>query len=806
MIGQTVSHYLVLEELEGHGMGAVYKATDTGLGRPVALKFLPEDLARDPRALESFRREAGAASTLIHPAICTVYGIDSHEGRPFIVTEFLAGETLERRLGGGPLALETLLEIAIQVADALEAAHLKGVMHGHLRPASIVLTDQGSAKVLDFGLARVDRGQGFPASSESTRSRPQPAREAVTESGAVVGTSQYMSPEQARGEAVDTRSDLFSLGAVLYELATGQPPFRGSTLAAAVDAILSRTPAPPVRLRLDLPPELGAIIEKALERDRRLRYQHASEMRADLQRLKQAAAPERPSPPEAARSRPKRVRVPAAALGGVALAVALGVWYGAGGRLPRSWPVPPAWSRAEAPVGETAAVRLAVLPFRNLTGGADQEYVSDGLTEEIIADLGRIRDLGVIARTTMMKYKQSDKGAGQIGRELQVGYVLEGAVRHSERRLRVSAQLIRVSDETHLWAESYDRQMADLLDVQSDVARSVAEQIRLRLPAPGSARSADPEAHLAYLNGRYRWNLRTEEGLRGSLVYFEQAVQKDPRFAHAYSGLADGYLLLGYYGYLSIADARAGARQAVEKALALDDALAEAHASRGAILENYDWNFAGAEAEYRRAIELNPNYVTGLQWYGLYLLERQRFEEAEAVMRRARDLDPLSPLILSNVADCEFFSRRYDRAILQYRAILEREPGHAFSLLGLGRAYRQKGSYDEAIAALGKAREASAADPVMLAHLAYALVQAGQRGRVEVIRDRLRADYRRGGPFAYAMAIVGAGLGERDEAISWLEQVYAERHPQGLWMKVDPELESLRSDPRYQALVRSTGL
>jgi tetratricopeptide (TPR) repeat protein len=334
----------------------------------------------------------------------------------------------------------------------------------------------------------------------------------------------------------------------------------------------------------------------------------------------------------------------------------------------------------------------------------------------------------------------------------------------------------------------------------------VAEQIRLRLPAAGSARSADPEAHLAYLGGRYEWNRRTEDGLKRSILQFEHAVAKDSGFARAYSGLADGYLLRGYYGYLPIADAHSGAEQAVEKALALDDALAEAHASRGAILENYDWSFAGAEAEYRRAIELNPNYVTGLQWYGLLLLERHRFEEAQAVMRRARDLDPLSPLILSNVADCELYSRRYDRAIVQYRAILEREPGHAFSLLGLGRAYRQQASYDKAIAALGKARDASAADPVMLAHLGYALVQAGQRGRAEVIRGRLRADYRRGGPFSYAMAIVDAGLGKRDEAISWLQQVYAERHPQGLWMKVDPELESLRSDPRYQALIRDTGL
>jgi eukaryotic-like serine/threonine-protein kinase len=799
VIGETVSHYVVLEELEGSGTGVVYKAMDTGLGRTVALKFLAEDLAQDPHALESFRRAAAAAATLTHPGICTVFGIDTHEGRPFVVREFLEGETLEHRLGGEPLPPATLLEIAIQVADALEAAHLNGIRHGNLRPGNILLTRQGSAKVLDFGMD-VDAARRLPFSFESTRPRLRPEEEVAPE--ALVDTGAYLSPEQARGEPADTRSDLFSLGAVLYEMATGQAPFRGSTLAAAVDAVLSRAPTPLSSVNPVLPSGLGAIVEKALEKDRRRRYQHASEMRADLQRLTRAGGGGRASlgGPAGAR-RPKRARVLAAAAV-VAAALVLGLWYAAGARLPR----PFAPGRAEVPVGEAPLVRLAVLPFRNLTGSAEQEYLSDGLTEEIIADLGRVPALGVIARTTVMKYKQSDEGAGQIGRELQVGYVVEGAVRQAERRLRVSAQLIRVSDETHVWAETYDRQMADLLDVQEDVARNVAEQIRVRVPASASARPADPEAHLAYLSGRFEWNRRNEEGLRRSILHFGQAVARDPGFARAYSGLADGYLLLGYYGYLPLAEAHAGAERAVEKALALDPALAEAHASRGAILENYDWNFAGAEAEYRRAIELNPSYVTALQWYGLLLMERQRFEEAEAVLRRARDVDPLSPLILSNLADSEFFLRRYEPAIRQYRSILDREPQHAFSLLGLGRSYRQQGRYDEAIGALEKARDVSGQDPVMLAHLAYALAQAGRRAPAEAIRDRLRSQAGRGGPFAYATAIACAGLGEKDAAISWLVQVHAERHPQGLWMKVDPELEPLRSDSRYQALIRGTGL
>ena len=434
MIGQTVSHYLVLEELETSGTGVLYKAMDTDLGRPVALKFLSEDLARDPQTLESFRRAAGAASTLNHPGICTVYGIDTHEGRPFVVREFLEGETLDRRLAARPLPLQTLLGIAIQVTDALEVAHLVGIRHGGLRPGSIFLTSQGAAKVLDFGMD-VDPGQRFPLSSKSTRPRPRPDEGAPEPPGSAPGTAAYMSPEQARGEAVDTRADLFSLGAVLYEMATDEPPFHGRTLAETVDAILNRAPTAPSSVNPEVPPELGAVIEKALQKDRRLRYQHASEMRADLQRLRQERTGEQAPHPGRARDRgPKRARV-LAAVAGVGLAAVLGVWYAAGSRLPG----PLARGGAEAPAGEASLVRLAVLPFRNLTGSAGQEYLSDGLTEEIIADLGRIPDLGVIARTTVMKYRQSDKGAGQIGRELSVGYVVEGAVRQAERRLRVSA-------------------------------------------------------------------------------------------------------------------------------------------------------------------------------------------------------------------------------------------------------------------------------------------------------------------------------------------------------------------------------
>ena len=487
-----------------------------------------------------------------------------------------------------------------------------------------------------------------------------PGEEALTRQGVLVGTVEYMSPEQARGEALDTRSDLFSLGAVLYEMATGWPPFRGGTLAATVDAILNQAPVPPARLREGLPPELGAVIEKALAKDRELRYQHASEMRAALQRMKAPV----PLPGRVRRlggwSRRRRV----ALLSGIGALAALCL---------------SAWLLVPRPAVRDRPLRLAVLPFANLTGNPDREYLSDGLTEELITDLGRLRDLGVIARTTVMKYKQSPKGVGQIGRELGVDLVLEGSVREADRRLRVTAQLVRTSDETHVWAESYDREVSDVLAIQGDVARSVAREIQMRLPPPTSPHRPPAEAHFAYLRGRYEWDKRTEASFERGIAYFEEAIRQDPGFARAYSGLADSYLLLAFYGHLPTAEAVAAARANAQRSLALDDGLAEGHTSMAFIYESYDWDFEKADASYRRALEINPSYTTALLWWGLSFLERGRVEEARAVLLRAREADPLSPAAVNAVAGCDFYAGLYDRAIAQYRAALESEPEHAWT-------------------------------------------------------------------------------------------------------------------------------
>ena len=805
VFGQTVSHYRIQESLGRGGMALVYKAVDTALGRPVALKFLSDEVALDPQSLERLRREARAASALNHPGICTVYEIGNHDGEPFIVMELLEGKTLRQYAGGRPVDLDELLEIGVQLSDALEAAHSGGLIHRDIKPENVFVTSAGLAKILDFGIATQGARSDRAAARTSDSSGQAKRGDALTASGALVGTVEYMSPEQARGEALDTRSDLFSLGAVLYEMATGWPPFRGGSLAATVVGILNEAPVPPARLRSDLPPELTAVIEKALEKDKEHRYRHASEIRDDLQRLRDAGAHRRTSAPDVRRAAPSLVPPLGSArqLAGRNLRRTVGLLSAAGVLVALGLA---AWFLATRPAHHARQLRLAVLPFANLTGNPDRDYLSDGLTEELITDLGRLRDLGVIARTTTMKYKLSPKGAGQIARELGVDFILEGSVREADQRLRVTAQLIRGSDETHVWAESYDRALSDVLAVQGDVARSVAHEIQMRLPPPSSPHLPPPEAYLAYLRGRYEWDKRTEESFNRGIAYFEEAIRQDPGFARAYSGLADSYLLLGYYGHLPISEALTTARAAVQHALALDEGVAEGHASLAFIEENYDWDFAKADASYKRALDINPNYTTGLHWYGLSFLERGRIEEARAVLLRARDSDPLSPVAVDDVAACDFYAGLYDRAIAQYRALLESEPDHAWTWWGLGRAYTHAGRHAEAITALEKARDLSKGDALIVAQLGYAYAVAGERLRAEQVLRTLEAESGRGGTLAYATAIVLAGLGNRDEAIAQLLEVCELRHPVALWIRVEPEFETLRSDARFQESLRKAGL
>lgn len=464
------------------------------------------------------------------------------------------------------------------------------------------------------------------------------------------------------------------------------------------------------------------------------------------------------------------------------------------------------WTRSgPQPIASAERVRIAVLPFTNLTGDPSREYLGDGLTEELIASLGRVRDLGVIARTSVMRYKATDRTARQIGQELSVDYVLEGSIRGDAARVRVTAQLIRASDEIHLWADSYDREVKDLLRIETDVATRVAEQIRLRLPVV-TARGVNPDAHLAYLQGRYSWNKRTEPDFRRAIGFFEQAIAIDPSYAPAYSGLADAYLLLSNYGHMAVEEALPKAKQAANRALVLDDSLAEGHASLGFAIEVYDRDLRVAAQQFERALALNPNYATGRMWYGLLLINLGRFEEARAQLMTGLQADPFSSSIRSNIAGCDFFSGRYDVAIEQLREDLAREPDRAFTELELGRIYIQKGDYENGLVNLRHARSHAGGDLMFDAVLGYGLARAGQRAEAEEIFDRLvrESGARRVPP--YYMAIVSAGLDRRDEAFRWLEQTLSERHISALSVNVEPELSSLRSDPRFPDLRRRAGL
>jgi eukaryotic-like serine/threonine-protein kinase len=796
MIGQTISHYRILEKLGGGGMGVVYEAEDLKLHRHVALKFLPVEMENDTAARERFQREAFAASALNHPNICTIHEIDEANGQHFIAMELLQGQTLKHRLTGKPLPMEQVLELGTEIADALDAAHAKGIVHRDIKPANIFVTDRGHVKILDFGLAKVQRGEKQLANvAASQLPTAGVSDQDLTSPGTALGTVAYMSPEQARGEELDARTDLFSFGVVLYEVATGKLPFQGNTSAVIFNAILSKAPTVPTRLNPDLPPELERIIGKALEKDRKLRYQSAADLRTDLARLKRdtdsgrsvvgaSAAEATPQP----WWRSKEV-LGVSAIVLVIVLVGAGWFYGFRGR------------------GETID-SVAVLPFVNAGGDPNAEYLSDGITESLINSLSQLPHLKVLSRDSAFVFKGKDTDAQTVGRRLGVRAVFEGRVLQRGDDLEISAELVDARDNSHVWGQRYNRKLADVFALQDDVAKEMTTALRMHLTGEDEKRmaksyTANPEAYQDYLKGRYWWNSEALDGLSKGMEYFQQAIAKDPTYGLAYSGLADSYSRLATSSSVPPKEAFPKAKEAALKALEIDDTLAEAHASLAWVKTLYDWDWSGAEREFRRAIAINPSYATAHGWYGVYLWHVGRLGEAVVEEKRALELDPLSLIINRNVGDAFYLARQYDQAIEQYRKTLELPAANPVFHSSLGYAYLQKSMYKEALAEFEKT-------PAGAVGLGYAYAVTGRRTEAQKALDQFNELSKKRYLPARNWAIVYAGLGEKDKAFEWLEKAYAERSLGGpfltLGIKVEPLYDPLRSDPRWIDLLRRMNL
>jgi serine/threonine-protein kinase len=774
--------YEVIEKMGKGGMGNIYRVEDKKINEEVALKLIKPEIAADKKTIARFKNELKYARKISHRNVCRMYDLSEKEGTYFITMEYVPGENLRSIIRmTKQLSIGTAINIAKQVCDGLAEAHRLRVVHRDLKPQNIMIDKSGNARILDFGVARSLESKG------------------ITGAGVMIGTPEYMSPEQVEGKETDQRSDIYSLGVILFEMMTGRVPFKGDTSLIIALKHKTEIPPDPVQFNAQIPEDLSHLIIKCLEKDKENRYQSAGEASTELSRIEKSITTtekevlkKKHEAEKVVKFRWKNILV----FGG---AVALSILLIVGGL-------------SLFTEREEAIDSIAVLPLENLSGDPEQEYFADGMTEALISELTKISGLQrVISRTSVMRYKGVRKSMPEIARELNVGIMVEGSVLLVGERVRITAQLIEAETDRHIWADSYERDLSNILELQRELARTIAQEIKIALTPEEETRltkspQVNPEAYHLYLRGRFFWNRRTEEDLKKAFEYFEEAIEIDPDYALAYIGLADSYLTIPDYSSFPPDEAYSKARELTTKALELDSELAEAHNSLAVVLSNF-WNWEEAEREFNRTIELNPNYATAHHWYAFHLIFMARIDEAIEEIKRAHELDPLSLVINRNMGQMLYYGRQYDKAIESLQRTLELDPNFVYTHLGLGWVYLKKSMYDEALRVLLKERQLSAIwDPYIEAWIGVAYALMGKREEAhQILNDFLERSKQTYVP-PYCLAIIYFALGEKEQGFIWLERGYEKRDKRLAFLQLDPVFESISSDPRYIVLLKKMGL